>query len=98
MAWRPYQNVIAGEMDNRIPGKVTGWMQFFRRGMEPLQVSFDLNGDFHDDIRGKLIRIHNDSPSDRAKEMDRDGTYMEGFNPIQRGQVGDMTAGLPLGP
>ena len=98
MAWRPYSNLISGELDNRIPGKVTGWMQFFRRGTTPLQVTFDLAGDFHEDIRGKLIQFRNASPSDGHEELDREGTYMDGFNPLQRGQVGDMTAGLPLGP
>src|SRR5438105_2657378 len=97
MAWRPYSNLISGELDNRIPGKVTGWIQFFRRGMTPLQVSFDLAGDFHEDIRGKVIRVRNASPSD-YQELEREDTYMDGFNPIQRGTVGDMTAGLPLGP
>lgn len=96
MAWRPYSNLIAGEFDNRVPGKVTGWMRFFRRGMAPLEVSFDLAGDFHEDIRGKLIQVHNDSPDESYP--DGKGTYMGGFNPIQRGQVGDMTAGIPLGP
>ncbi|HYR88505.1 MAG TPA: hypothetical protein VE422_30780 [Terriglobia bacterium] len=98
MAWRPYSNLIFGELDNRIPGKVTGWMQFFRRGDKPLWVTFDLTGDFHEDIRGKLIRVRNVSPSDYHEKLDRKGTYMDGFDPIQRGTVGDMTAGRPLGP
>jgi len=32
MAWRPYDNLIAGELDNTVPGKVTGWLRFL--GME----------------------------------------------------------------
>jgi hypothetical protein len=28
MAWRPYENLIEGERDNRTPGKVTGWLSF----------------------------------------------------------------------
>ena len=99
MAWRPYENLIAGELDNRIPGKVTGWMRFCRRGKEPLRVTLDLEGDFHEDIRGKVIRLENPTPADRHEvELDRDGTYMEGFAQVQRGAVGDITAGLPLGP
>src|SRR5690242_11089716 len=54
MAWRPYANLIDGELDNRTPGKVTGWMCFYRRGKRPLRVTFDLAGDFHEDIRGKV--------------------------------------------
>jgi len=56
MAWRPYENLIDGELDNRMPGKVTGWIRFFRNGQEPLRVTFDLDGDFHDDIRGTKIQ------------------------------------------
>ena len=28
MAWRPTQYLIAGELDNTIPGKASGWVQF----------------------------------------------------------------------
>src|SRR5438876_9339970 len=98
MAWRPNENLIDGELSNRIPGKVTGWMRFFRRGMQPLRVVFDLEGDFHEDIRGSDIVLKNDEPADTNTSLERDGTYMEGFDPVQRGTVGDMTAGLSLGP
>jgi len=97
MAWRPYENLISGELDNRIPGKVTGWVNFFRNGSEPLRVTFDLAGDFHEDIRGKVIRFRNPNPSDRNVELGGDGSYMEGFSPMQYGTVGDITAGLSLG-
>lgn len=98
MAWRPDENLIDGELDNRTPGKVTGWIRFFRRGDEPLKVDFDLKGDFHEDIRGKVIRLKNPEPSDRNESLDREGTYMRGISAMQRGSVGDITAGLPLGP
>jgi hypothetical protein len=98
MAWRPYENLIDGELSNRVPGKVTGWMRFFRRRRQPLRVVFDLAGDFHEDIRGSDIVLKGDAPADRNISLERDGTYMEGFDPVQRGTVGDMTAGLPLGP
>jgi hypothetical protein len=98
MAWRPYENLIDGELDNRTPGKVTGWMRFYRNDGEPLRVIFDLAGDFHDDIRGKVIRLHNANPSDRAQTLERPGTYMDGFASVQKGDVGDITAGEPLGP
>jgi hypothetical protein len=67
MAWRPYANLIDGELDNRIPGKVTGWMRFFRSGKRPLKVIFDLSGDFHEDIRGKMIRLSNPDPAEQAR-------------------------------
>ena len=98
MAWRPYENLIDGELDNTIPGKVTGWIRFFRYGNEPLKVSLELLGDFRDDIRGKVIHISNPSPSDYEETPEVEGTYMEGFDVMQRGTAGDITAGLPVGP
>ena len=95
MAWRPYQNLIEGELDNSKPGIVTGWIKFV--GMKK-RVILDLLGDFHQDIVGAVIRITNPKPSDRNRELDRPGTYMEGFSHIQRGEVGDITAGLPPQP
>src|SRR5690242_4992819 len=79
MAWRPYENLINGELDNRTTGKVTGWMRFYRFGRRPLKVRIDLTGDFHDDIRGKVIRLSNPAHSDRNASLEREGTYMDGF-------------------
>ena len=98
MAWRPKLNLIDGELSNRVPGKVTGWMRFFRRRRQPLRVVFDLEGDFHEDIRGSDVVLKNDDPVERDISFGKHRTYMEGFDPVQRGTVGDMTAGLPLGP
>jgi hypothetical protein len=96
MAWRPNANFIDGELDNRAPGKVTGWMRFFSAGTEPLKAVFDLTGDFHEDIRGKVIRFWNTKSEDEY--LDKERTYMEGFSRVQRGTTGDITAGLSLGP
>lgn len=96
MAWRPYSNLIEAELDNRTAGKVTGWIRFFRNGKRPLRATFDLTGDFHDDIRGKVIRLRNPEPSDVYHDEGK--TYMDGFSRVQRGEVGDITAGIPLGP
>jgi hypothetical protein len=95
MAWRPYENLIDGELDNRIPGKVTGWMRFFRKGKHPFRIAFDLKGDFHEDIRGTLVRLRNPNPSDRNEG---EGSYVDGLARVQCGTVGDITSGLPLGP
>src|SRR5207245_1904147 len=46
---------------------------------------------------GKVIRLSNHSPADRNHDLDRNGTYMEGFASMQRGESGDITAGLSLG-
>jgi hypothetical protein len=96
MAWRPYSNFMDGELDNRTSGKVTGWMRFMRNGKSPLRVMFDLVGDFHEDIRGTVIKLANPNPFDEYQGEAE--TYMEGFSPVQRGTVGDMTAGIALGP
>jgi hypothetical protein len=88
MAWRPTQYVFEGELDNTMPGKVTGWMRF--AGMDE-KVTFDLKGDFHRDIRGAKIHFIGD-----GKEKDPTAAgYMEGMAVHQTGKVGDITAGLP---
>jgi hypothetical protein len=96
MAWRPQENLIEGELDNTVPGKVTGWIRFL--GMDE-PVRLELVGDFHRDIRGAKIRFRNHTPSDRNQNgvlgEVRPESYMKGFSPIQTGQAGDITAGLP---
>ena len=98
MAWRPNEYLINVELDNSSPEKVTGWLRFFRRGKRPLRVTFDLAGDFHEDIRGKVIQLINHEPLDKNEQLDWKGTYMQGFSAVQTGAVGDITAGLSLGP
>ncbi|MCX5683354.1 MAG: hypothetical protein NT049_06680 [Planctomycetota bacterium] len=86
MAWRPKQNLVQGELDNTVPGLVTGWLEF--RGMSDI-VRLNLAGNFHEDIRGKKIRLRNREPqTDHPTNMDR-------FVAQQTGVVGDITAGLP---
>ena len=88
MAWRPKDNLIEGMLDNTTPGKVTGWLKFL--GMRKI-VQLDLAGDFHEDIRGKKLRLSNPKPSHRLGRPD----YMNRFSAVQTGTVGDITAGLP---
>ena len=88
MAWRPSEHLIEGELDNTTPGKVTGWMRF--AGMTN-RITFDLNGDFHRDIRGAKIRLTGDGRADDPGAADS----MDGFAEHQAGKVGDITAGLP---
>ena len=88
MAWRPTQYLLEGELDNTTPGKVTGWMRF--AGLKK-KVTFDLEGNFHRDIRGARIHFHGP-----ASERNGDaGSYMDGFALHQSGQAGDITAGRP---
>ena len=51
---------------------------------------FDLEGNFHRDIRGAKIRLKGD---DSKNDLDAVG-YIQGFAQHQTGKVGDMTAGL----
>ena len=88
MAWRPTRYLICGELDNRVPGKVTGWMKF--AGKER-KVVFDLKGNFHRDIRGATIRFKGKASGDETDAC----AYMQGFSCHQDGKTGDMTAGLP---
>ena len=90
MAWRPTSCLQEGELDNTCPNKVTGWMKF--AGLKE-KVTFELEGNFHRDIRGAKIRFTGDAyegdfPEDAEK-------YMEGFALTQSGKAGDITAGLP---
>ena len=88
MAWRPTQYLIEGELDNTAPGKVTGWMRF--AGMQE-QVTFDLKGNFHRDIRGAKIRFRSDGEEPDAQAA----SFMEHFSLRQTGDVGDITTGKP---
>jgi len=89
MAWRPNEQFIEGILDNTVSGKVTGWMRF--AGMKD-RVIFDLDGDFHRDIRGAKVRLRGDGESANAEEAEK---YMEGFSAVQKGNVGDITGGFP---
>ena len=90
MAWRPTQYLVEGVLDNTTLGKVTGWMQF--AGVKE-KVTFNLEGNFHRDIRGAKIHFEGDAYEDQA-DVDP-GDYLDGFAQHQTGKVGDMTAGLP---
>ena len=90
MAWRPTKYLQEGELDNTYPNKVTGWMRF--AGMKD-NVTFDLEGNFHRDIRGAKIHFTGDAYED-ATDIDS-GNYLEGFAQHQTGKAGDITAGLP---
>lgn len=87
MAWRPYENLIEGVLDNSKPVKINGWMKFL--GCKE-KIKFNLDSDFLEDIRGSVIKILNPNPSFR----NGDENYMNGFSIIQKGTAGDITGGL----
>jgi hypothetical protein len=75
-------------LDNTCPKKVRGWMKFV--GVKR-RVTFDLEGDFHRDIRGAIICFTGDAEGNINEARE----YMKAFALHQTGKVGDMTAGLP---
>ena len=77
MAWRPTEYLIEGELDNRNPDKVMGWMKF--TGMKE-KVVFDLEGNFHRDIRGAKVRLRGDGES---VDSEMAAKYMDGFAVLQ---------------
>jgi hypothetical protein len=90
MAWRPTEYLIEGMLDNTTPGKVTGFMRFLGKRNK---VRFDLDGDFHRDIRGAKIKFHNEQYKDADPQEAR--KYCRAFVAVQTGVVGDITAGFP---
>jgi len=87
MAWRPTEQLIEGVLDNTQNGKVTGWMKF--AGMNE-NVKFNLEGNFHRDIRGAKIRLRGEGEVVNSQQA---SAYMQDFSTVQKGKVGDMTAG-----
>lgn len=83
MAWRIDEQLVRGEIDNRVQGRVTGRLWLLGRA-EP--VVLDLRGDAWRDVAGHLIRFTNPSPKAGAPDA------LAGFASEQRGVVGDITA------
>ena len=84
MAWRIHDNLMAGEIDNTTPGRVTGKLAFI--GMAGT-VTLDLEGDALGVLKGRRIRLENPLPKERAEALNQRGTYMRRFARKQTGQV-----------
>lgn len=83
MAWRIDEQLIRGEIDNRVRGRVTGCLWFVGRA-EPVRL--ELEGNAWRDVAGHVLRFTNPAPKPgRAGEL-------KGFAALQRGVVGDITA------
>ncbi len=94
MAFRPTSNLIEGILDNTISGTVRGWVDFFRQGKEPLHCTLEFDGDFHDDVRGRILHFWNEHPSDSGCDgsLGRiEPEYIESMRLVQKGNVGDVT-------
>jgi len=80
MAWRIDEQVVRGEIENRIRGRVTGRIWFVGRE-EP--VALELEGNLWRDLAGHVLRFSNPDPKPRD---------LGGLAGVQRGVVGDITA------
>ena len=82
MAWRIHDNVICGEIDNRVKGIVSGriWIQ---GEAEPRQI--ELKGNACPDLAGSLLKFRNPGKS-YALPAEKQ------LHPLQSGTVGDLTA------
>jgi hypothetical protein len=80
MAWRIEDNVVRGEIDNRVHGRVEGKIWLADRS-EPVVLS--LTGNCHQDLAGCKITFTNPRP-----KSDSNGT----LSTDQEGLVGDITA------
>tara|TARA_B100000212_G_C27363111_1_gene529127 strand:- start:500 stop:1630 length:1131 start_codon:yes stop_codon:yes gene_type:complete len=80
MAWRLDQHLIKGEIQNRIPGKVTGliWLKGLNQPVE-----LKLKGNCYRDLAGAKLVFENPEPTV--------GDYT-GLEICQEGVVGDITA------
>lgn len=88
MTCRPSPYLLEGELDNRIPGRITGWMRF--AGLAE-KVTLDLEGDFEPDIRGRRISFKGVYFGRQSAAAE----YMEGFDLCQTGKAGHITLGGP---
>jgi hypothetical protein len=80
MAWRIDEQVIRGEIDNRIKGKVTGRIWFAERDEA---VELDFRGNPWADLAGHTLHFRNPEPKPGLQD---------GFAARQKGVVGDITA------
>jgi hypothetical protein len=80
MAWRIDEQVIRGEIDNRIEGRLTGRLWMTGRE-EPVEL--DLTGNPWADLAGHILRFRNPQPKPGLPD---------GFAARQEGVVGDITA------
>jgi hypothetical protein len=82
MAFRIHDNVIRGEIDNRVKGVVRGkvWIEGCAQ-----PITLELQGNAHPDLAGCLLRFTNPRPPVPLRE---DGDLCS----LQRGTIGDLTA------
>jgi len=82
MAWRIQDNVIRGEIDNRLKGCVRGKLWLHGHD-EPVEL--DLAGNAGPDLAGCLLTFKNPAKTFSMRKK-------PAFNPIQRGKIGNLSA------
>jgi hypothetical protein len=82
MAWRIHENLIRGEIDNRIKGVVTGTL--WLKGMAK-PVKLELQGNACPDLAGCVLKFKNPTKAFPVRKR-------PAFNPVQRGRIGNLTA------
>ncbi|MFI5338049.1 MAG: hypothetical protein ACHQ5A_14765 [Opitutales bacterium] len=80
MAWRIEEQVVRGEIDNRVRGRVTGRIWFAGRE-EPVEL--ELEGNCRRDLAGRRLEFTNPDPQPGLPA---------GFAAKQTGAAGDITA------
>jgi hypothetical protein len=81
MSWRIAEAVVRGEIDNRLPGIIKG--SLYLDGLNT-PVRLELEGNCDPDLAGRHLTFRNLMP--------RASTSLDGFAPVQCGEVGMMTA------
>lgn len=82
MAWRIAENIVQGEIDNRLPGIIKGTL--YLEGLKD-PVHLHLEGNADPDLAGRLLTLRNLRPARRTENLD-------GFSRRQLGEAGTMTA------
>ena len=87
MMWRPNHELVGGELDNRTPGTITGWLEFARPGQLNRRITLSLSGNFLADAAGQRIRIKDcDTQMARSGYLDRAPNHIDGT-------AGDISVG-----
>jgi hypothetical protein len=82
VAFRIQDNVVRGEIDNRVKGMVRGRLWLHGRS-EPVEL--ELRGNAHPDLAGCRLTFTNPLPTSAHPHLDS-------LNPRQHGAIGDLTA------
>src|SRR5947209_1768105 len=82
MALRIHQSIVRGEIDNRRPGRVEGWITLVR---VERPVTLELTGNCLRDLAGSVVRFENPHPLATEGEG-------SGLASSQRGVAGEITA------